>query len=89
MGMTERAEELPTPYPSIFTDGFQVDLGEHAPGATLILIDEVGREVLRETNLPASIIRVDRGSLAAGRYTCVLIEPGSGMRSTLGAVVAQ
>lgn len=89
VGVVESELELPKPYPSVFVDGFQVDLGTRAAGAMLLLIDDAGREVLRASNLPASLVRVDRGDLAAGRYSCVLVEPSTGSRSALGAVIAQ
>lgn len=85
----EEASELPLPFPTIFTDGFTVDLSGTVPGSQLVLIDAVGREARRETRLPQGRAWIQRGELPAGSYRLALIEGGSGRLRHLGAVVAQ
>ena len=80
---------LPAPFPTAFTDFFQIDLSTLAPGATMLLVDASGREAVRHSNLPASVQRFERGGLMAGRYHCMLIDPRTGTFRSLGSVIAQ
>jgi len=80
---------LPAPFPTSFTDFFQIDLSTLAPGATMLLVDAGGREAVRHSNLPASVQRFERGGLMAGRYHCMLIDPRTGTFRSLGSVIAQ
>ncbi len=92
-GGTVAVEEVKAPsiaiYPTAFGDGFTVDLSDQRAGLTVIILDARGREVARHTNLSASPVRIERGSLAAGRYQCVLNDPSLGTMSPLGQVFAQ
>ncbi|MBK9175415.1 MAG: hypothetical protein IPM46_03580 [Flavobacteriales bacterium] len=79
----------PLPYPTLFTDGFSVDLSQVPSGGDLVLMDALGREVERRTNLPSGLLHVDRGTLPTGTYRVMLIDQARGRRLLLGAVVAQ
>src|SRR5690606_31520957 len=83
------ANSLPAPFPTLFEDGFQLDLSSSGGNGTLIMLDAVGREVRRQDDLPAAPVRIERGSLVAGRYLCFLIDPVQGTRTPLGTVIAQ
>ena len=80
--------ELPSPYPSLFTDGFTVDLSTIDDARTVILIDATGKEVARQNGVANSVIRVERNGLAAGQYRCLMIDR-SGNRALLGTVIAE
>ncbi|MBL0126789.1 MAG: hypothetical protein IPP83_04890 [Flavobacteriales bacterium] len=80
---------LPRPYPTLFTDGFSVDLSGIASGQQLVLIDAMGREVKHVQGLSSTVARIERGVLPAGTYRVLLLDPSKGTRSLLGAVVAQ
>jgi photosystem II stability/assembly factor-like uncharacterized protein len=82
-------EQLPAPFPTLFTDGFQVDLSGQQPGAAIMLMDASGRMVRRVGNLPAGMVRLDREGLASGTYRVWLTDKEGAVRSCLGAVVAQ
>jgi hypothetical protein len=83
------ADALPAPYPTLFVEGFNLDLGSREGPATLIMLDGMGREVRREANLPAAPVYIDRGNLVAGRYLCLLLDPTEGTMRPLGSVIAQ
>ena len=83
------ASPLPMPYPTAFEDGFTIDLSGQPANATVLLIDASGREVRRITGLPSAPVRIERGTLVAGRYHCQLIDPASGLQRSLGQVIAQ
>lgn len=80
---------LPIPYPTIFTDGFSVDLSEVNGARDLLLLDATGCEAARHSDLPAAPTRIDRGVLPAGTYRVMLIDRQKGTRSLLGSVIAQ
>jgi hypothetical protein len=81
--------DLPVPFPTAFTSHFTVDMSIMAPGGTLLLMDASGREVRRRTNVPAALVRIERGNLIAGRYHCLLLDPLTGTVLPLGAVIAE
>jgi hypothetical protein len=83
------AADLPVPYPTAFGTHFTVDLSAQQAGATVLLLDASGREVLRHGNVPASPLRIERGSLGAGVYQCVFLDPSSGAMRSLGRVIAE
>ena len=84
-----KAADLPVPYPTAFGTHFTVDLSAQQAGATVLLLDASGREVLRHGNVPASPLRIERGSLGAGVYQCVFLDPSSGAMRSLGRVIAE
>lgn len=79
----------PLPYPTAFEDGFTIDLSGQPANSTVLLIDASGREVRRINGLPSAPVRIERGTLVAGRYLCQLIDPTSGLQRSLGQVIAQ
>lgn len=83
------SEELPVPYPTAFQDHFTVDLSSMGAGGSIVLVDAAGREVARQGNLPASPVRIERSGLVAGRYHCMILDPGTGLMRSLGSVIAQ
>lgn len=90
IGLDElKAAELPAPYPTVFGTHFTVDLSAQQAGATVLLLDASGREVLRHGNVPASPLRIERGTLGAGVYQCVLLDPSSGAMRSFGRVIAE
>ncbi|HMC96461.1 MAG TPA: hypothetical protein VKG92_02310 [Flavobacteriales bacterium] len=80
---------LPVPYPTVFNEGFTVDLGTQPAGNGLVLIDAMGREVQRRSNLPSGPVRVDREGLAPGTYRLMLVDAHKGTMRSLGAVIAE
>ncbi|MBL7938101.1 MAG: hypothetical protein JNL43_01975 [Flavobacteriales bacterium] len=82
-------QELPAPYPTVFQDHFTVDLSSMGSGRSIILMDAIGREVARHGNLPATPVRIERSALVAGRYHCMVLDPGTGQLRSLGSVIAQ
>jgi len=80
--------ELPSPYPSLFTDGFFVDLTSFDDACTVVLIDASGKEVTRQNGAANSVVHVERNGLASGHYRCFLIE-SNGNRALLGTVIAE
>lgn len=90
VGVDETTEEaLILPFPTAFSDGFNVDLSAQAAGATVVLIDASGREVMRRSNLPASVVRLERNGLANGTYNCIFIDARTGRIRPMGRVIAQ
>ncbi|MEZ4808132.1 MAG: hypothetical protein R2815_11780 [Flavobacteriales bacterium] len=89
VGITANGEEqLPRPYPTLFTNGFTVDLTGMDAGASLILMDAAGREAARLDNVPSGPVVFERGALVAGTYTC-LHRSAIGEQHVLGTVIAQ
>lgn len=82
-------EALPLPFPTAFSDGFNLDLSAQAAGTTIVLIDASGREAMRHGNLPATMVRMERDGLATGVYQCMLIDARTGRAFPLGRVIAQ
>ncbi len=80
--------ELPSPYPSLFTDGFFVDLSNIDDARTVILIDASGKEVARQNGVANSVVHVERNGIAAGQYRCLMIDL-NGNRALLGTVIAE
>lgn len=80
---------LPLPYPTLFTEGFNVDLSDLPAGQQLLLVDALGREALRTSEQPKALVRVERGSLPQGTYRLIALDPVLGARHVLGALVAQ
>jgi hypothetical protein len=78
-------EVLPQPYPTVFTDGFQVDLSGLG-GGRVRLLDSSGRVVADHEGLPGRLVRIERNGLAQGNYRVVFER--SGRRSLLGTVIA-
>jgi photosystem II stability/assembly factor-like uncharacterized protein len=83
------ASTLPVPYPTVFTDGFQIDLSSFKAGSTLLFVDATGREVAQRSGLPGALVRVDRAGLAQGSYRLVLVNAADGRRVALGTVIAE
>lgn len=80
--------ESPVPYPTVFTDHFNVDLSGVQGNPIIIMLDASGREVARHTRLPRGVTSIGRGALNPGAYRVMLLadtkEP-----SLLGTVIAQ
>jgi hypothetical protein len=55
----------------------------------LLLLDASGREVERHGNLPAGMVRIDRGTLPVGTYRLQLLRSNGAQAVSLGAVIAQ
>lgn len=83
------SEALPVPYPTVFTEGFTIDLSARSAGGSIVLIDAMGREVLRKGNLPSGAVRIERAGLLAGSYRVLLFDPAKGAMTVLGAVIAE
>lgn len=81
--------ELPKPYPTLFVDGFTVDLSSLRSGNSLVLIDATGREAARRSELPSGPVRFERGNMPTGSYRVLLVDPANGSRRVLGTVIAQ
>ncbi len=75
-------------YPTVFQDGFTVDLSSLSATSTLVITDAAGREVQRIDALPAAPVRIPRGDMVAGRYHCYLIDTKTGTRREVGQVIA-
>jgi photosystem II stability/assembly factor-like uncharacterized protein len=84
-GEVEREAALPHPYPTVFTDGFQIDLSELG-GGNVLLLDASGRVVANHNDLPGQLVRIERNGLAPGNYRVVIDR--NGRRSLLGTVIA-
>jgi len=81
-------DAFPAPYPTLFVDGFNVDLSTLG-GGTVVLIDAMGREAGRHNDLPAANVRLERGVLPNGTYRVVYERTNAGIRNVLGTVIAQ
>jgi len=89
LGVEEDEEaSLPLPFPTAFTDGFTIDLGNTSQVRELVVFDASGHEVRRETRLAEGRNWIERGNLPAGTYRVALVEGRSGRMRHLGAVVA-
>jgi hypothetical protein len=75
-------------YPTVFSDGFTVEVGPEVAEATLLLIDAMGREVLQQGLGSMDKVRVERGALESGAYHVMLIPQNGGQASHLGTVIA-
>jgi len=84
-----KTDNLPAPYPTAFSTHFTIDLSAQEAGGTVLLLDASGREVVRHGNVPASPLRIDRGTLGAGVYQCVLLDPSTGAMRSFGRVIAE
>jgi photosystem II stability/assembly factor-like uncharacterized protein len=80
---------LPVPYPSLFTDGFSIDLSAEHAGSALVLFDANGREALRRSMSSAGINWIERGDIRAGTYHAALADRNTGELRPLGKLVAQ
>ena len=90
VGVEEQgAAALPVPYPTAFQDAFTIDLRDQQEGLSIVILDAMGREVQRRSNLPAAAIRFDRGVMPTGTYRILMVDPRTGVASVLGAVIAQ
>lgn len=90
VGVDEQgAVALPVPYPTAFQDAFTIDLRDQQEGLNIVVLDAMGREVQRRSNLPAAAIRFDRGVMPTGTYRILMVNPRTGVASMLGAVIAQ
>jgi hypothetical protein len=87
----EEAEtgDLPKLYPTLFTDGFTVDLSTQTNTSTIALIDAMGREVQRRSDLPTVPVRIARDGLLPGTYRVMLVDATKGTMTPLGAVIAE
>ena len=83
------ASELPLPFPTLFTDGFNVDMTNLPTGQQLLLVDALGRETRRTGIMPNTLVRVERDALPCGTYRVIALDPALGTRYVLGTVVAQ
>lgn len=82
------SSEMPVPYPSLFVDGFNVDLTSVDDAYAVIVIDVSGKEVARQIGVSNSIVRMDRNGIASGQYRCMMIDR-KGNRALLGTVIAE
>lgn len=80
---------LPKPYPSLFYEGFNIDLSTQPAGGTIVLVDAMGREVQRHTDLPSTLVHIERDGLPTGTYRVMLLNSAEGVMLPLGAVVAE
>lgn len=88
VGLTPIARETVGLFPTLFDDGFQLELPASSAGASLVMLDAAGREVHRVNALNAGINRIVRQGLVAGTYRCLLYLPGE-RPAFVGTVVAQ
>ncbi|MEO8590811.1 MAG: hypothetical protein ABI432_15655 [Flavobacteriales bacterium] len=94
VGTTVGTEEigtaaLPLPYPTVFSEHFTVDLSAQPAGNSIVLIDAMGREVQRRSNLPSTPVQIERNGILAGTYRVMLFDPSTGTMVPLGAVIAE
>ena len=78
-----------TIHPTVFMDAFAIDLSSNSGNSSVHLIDMNGKIVLSKDGLPASQIRIERGTLAAGIYSCIIIDHSTGNRFFASQVIAQ
>lgn len=83
------ADPLPIPYPSLFMDGFSINLGAEHAGSALVLFDATGREALRQQLIATGIQWIERGDLRAGTYHAALADRVTGELRPLGKLVAE
>jgi photosystem II stability/assembly factor-like uncharacterized protein len=86
---TAGQEAMPMPYPSPFTDAFQLDTDERFAAGIFVLIDAAGREVAAQRSNTSGRLRMERNGLPAGPYRLIFVDARSGERRSLGTVVAQ
>lgn len=80
--------ELPIPFPTLFTDHFNVDLSDVNGNVTIVLLDASGKEVARHAKLQRGLVSINRGGLTPGAYRVMLLDDSNGS-SLLGTVIAQ
>lgn len=78
----------PVPFPTAFAEYFSLDLSEVPGDQTVVLIDASGREAARHHMNGGGLQQINRGSLVAGRYHCLLLDPNTGLMRSLGPVIA-
>ena len=74
--------------PTVFTDGFSIDLPQTDLRHTLVVRDLAGRLILKKADLVPGKYWIDRGTMRSGTYNCVLIDH-IGQSRFLGTVIAQ
>ncbi len=75
-------------HPTVFDDAFTAVLPAGHEGGILVLLDATGRMVLQVNGLAAGPNRIDRGTLPAGAYHCVLLAEGQAA-GHIGTVIAR
>lgn len=83
------AGAMAKPYPTVFTDGFNLDLGRTSQGAQVVLIDAAGREAARHPLVFGPTAWIERGNLPGGTYRVLLAEGLNGQPRWVGTVIAQ
>ncbi len=75
--------------PTLFTDGFSIDLSAENAGGNILLLDAAGRIAHQLTNAPNTVLNIDRNGLANGMYQVVLVDQHGASMRLLGKVIAQ
>lgn len=88
VGLAPIAREEVALFPTLFDDGFQLELPASAAGSSLLLMDATGRVLRRVHAMQGGINRIARQGLATGTYRCLLDMPGE-KPAFVGTVVAQ
>ena len=83
-----RQEEEVILYPTVFSDGFTANMSTDDTGSQLLMIDAMGREVLRRNVAGMGRLRIERGQLSTGAYRVLLLPAGGGPARDLGTVIA-
>lgn len=90
VGVTDMVgNALPLPYPSPFTDAFQLDTDERFANGIFVLIDATGREVAAQRSTGSGRLHMERNGLPAGPYHLLFVDLSNGERRPLGTVIAQ
>jgi hypothetical protein len=87
VGTAQREDQVDI-YPTVFSDGFTVDLSSDDTGSLLLMIDAMGREVLRQNVVSMGKLRIERGTLTTGAYRVMLLPANWGHARDLGTVIA-
>lgn len=89
-GLGETAQDvLPVPFPTVFEEYFNIDLSVIESDRTVVLVDASGREAARHGVSGGGLARIERATLVAGRYHCMLVDPNTGVMRSLGQLIAQ
>ncbi|MBX2971676.1 MAG: exo-alpha-sialidase [Flavobacteriales bacterium] len=76
-------------FPTVFDDHFNIGLDKVQGDLTVMLLDATGRVALQKGVSGGGLRVIERTSLVAGRYHCMLFDPRTGSMQGLGQVVAQ
>ena len=89
LAVEEGDQDVTVPiYPTVFRDGFTVDLSTDDTGSQLVLVDAMGREAMRQPVVSMGKVRIERGTLTTGAYRVMLVPANGGTMRDLGTVIA-